>query len=104
LMIPSLSASVAAPKQITPQTNRLPEPDRLRAPIEKDAPTGPPPSFEESFLARQAREALKPAELAPEAKRNPDDTPSLDPRAENSFAEIRALAAEPAEPLLDKRS
>ena len=81
------------------------------------APTGPPPSFEESPLERQARVALDPPDLAPEPKTGvevtavdePDDAPGkdaaddadptrIDPpptpreRAEVSFSETRAIA------------
>lgn len=87
----------------------------------KDAPTGPPPSFEESPLERQARVAFDPPEAEPGSKPEDsaepapaEDTPSRsaseqgetarkDPpptpteRAETSFAETQSLA-EPKEP------
>lgn len=90
-----------------------------RAPISKDAPTGPPPTFEESPLERQARVAFDPPEasiepafdLRPELNTEevegpaPDedvelktpDTPADPPptpteRAEASFAETRTLS------------
>ena len=83
-----------------------------RALGEPDPPTGPPPSFEESFLTRQAREALDP----PETPTTQDDLPELAPenepevvdatkaspadstkRAESSFTETRELS-EPTVP------
>ena len=103
-MIPSLTAPVAAPKQIAPQTIRPPERERAPAIDEKDKPTGPPPSFEESYLARQAREALEPAELVPESENTATAKPPLEALAETSVAEIRAISAEPSQSLLDKRS
>ncbi len=87
----------------------------------KDAPTGPPPAFEESPLERQARVALDPpekdvtvepveagSETAPTddeqvSKTENDLTQNIDPpptpteRAEVSFAETQSLA-EPKEP------
>lgn len=95
-----------------------------RAKPEKDAPTGPPPAFEESPLERQARVALDPpeqpqgaeAERAPEmpaeaeravaadsedtASEQPDPPPTPTERAERSFAETRGLA-EIREPTVD---
>lgn len=90
-----------------------------RAPISKDAPTGPPPTFEESPLERQARVAFDPPEAsiepafdlrpelsieeaedpAPEDKVElktadtpPDPPPTPTARAEASFAETRTLS------------
>ncbi len=97
--------------------------DRSATP--KDSPTGPPPSFEESPLERQARVAFDPpaaeapspreaeplapvaqddtnapAEEAPEivkAEAPPDPPPTPTERAEASFAETRTIA-NPKEP------
>lgn len=87
----------------------------------KDAPTGPPPSFEESPLERQARVAFDPPEpafdLTPQvadvedgtdakaeadaetvkAEAPPDPPPTPTERAESSFAETKTLAT-PKEP------
>lgn len=96
-----------------------------RAAPEKDAPTGPPPTFEESPLERQARVAfdppepkvepaydLAPAVAAPEtvpgieienapkiaqAEAPPDPPPTKSERAEASFAETKTMAS-PREP------
>jgi len=103
-MIPPVSAPVAASKSATQQITIPPASEKPRAPLEKDRPTGPPPAFDESFLARQAREALTPAELPRDADRKGDPKSSPQGRAESGFAEIRALAGEPAKPLVDKRS
>ena len=84
-----------------------------RAPA-KDAPTGPPPAFEESPLERQARVALDPPEADATPEENaatPEDTgpdrreavradaepersppPTPTERAEDGFAETQALA------------
>ena len=88
------------------QTVRPTELEKARASLEKDAPTGPPPSFEESYLARQAREALKPSQISREGDGEGDALPktNAETRAETGFAEIRALAAEPAKALMDKRA
>lgn len=82
-----------------------------------DAPTGPPPAFEESPLERQARVAFDPPEPDAQGKTLPEDEltalppegrdvervtpeppPSRTERAETSFAETRSLSAgkEPA--------
>ncbi len=91
----------------------------------KDTPTGPPPTFEESPLERQARVAFDPPERAVEpafdlnpgvaaveetdvaaednapkiakAEAPPDPPPTPSERAEASFAETRTLSA-PREP------
>lgn len=44
---------------------------------DKDGPTGPPPAFEESALARIRRRALEPPELAPNLP--PDTRPAKEP-------------------------
>ncbi len=97
-----------------------------RAAPENDTPTGPPPTFEESPLERQARTALEPPEPAVEpafdltpvvsvtkeasgddaedepeiakAEAPADPPPSPSERAEASFAQTKTLAAakEPA--------
>lgn len=93
-----------------------------RTPHTKDAPTGPPPSFEESPLERQARVIFDPPDTKPDpafdfapaakttegesqpAEEQPRAEPPADPpptpteRAEASFAETRTLstAKEPA--------
>ncbi|MCV6593084.1 MAG: hypothetical protein OIF48_09045 [Silicimonas sp.] len=86
---------------------------------EKDDPTGPPPTFEESLLERQARVAFDPPELPPRADELPppepvaaasdpseavteveeapppapqDPPPTRTDRAEASFTETKALA------------
>ena len=103
-MIPTLSAPVAAPKQIAPQSAGATAPEKTHTAFEKDKPTGPPPSFDESFLTRQAREALNPREIPRDWEVSPDGKSSPEGRAESGFAEIRALAGEPAKPIMDKRS
>lgn len=93
-----------------------------RALAESDKPTGPPPAFEESLLARQARKALDPPEvsavpqdtLSHEAGKKDDPAqptpelvasppPSPTERAEMGFAETRAIAAAPDSGAIDKR-
>ena len=73
--------------------------------FESDGPTGPPPAFEETLLARQAREALNPSsevdtEAQTEANEDPPQTPSQ--RAEEAIAETRALEVT-SEPTVDQR-
>ena len=103
-MIPTLSALTVAPKQVEPPKVSPLSIEKPRVLPEKETPTGPPPTFEESFLARQAREALKPPEMPLEADTNATGKLNTQTRAENGFAELRALSAEPAPLLMDKRS
>lgn len=85
-----------------------------RALTDRDAPTGPPPAFEESPLERQARVALEPPEILPETehreapeadavhfsqdetevqKKDVEPPPTPREKAEVSFAETRSIAA-----------
>ncbi len=95
---------MVAPTQIAPQSTGPAAPEKTRTAFEKDKPTGPPPSFDESFLARKAREALNPPELRRDTEARPDAKSSPESRAESGFVEIRALAGGPAKPLMGKRS
>ncbi len=77
--------------------------------FETDGPTGPPPAFEETPLARQAREALNPnpevvqEETEVQLEPNVDPPPTPSQRAEAAIAETRALE-ETSEPTLDQRN
>lgn len=118
--------AVTAPEQtaVAPRLRDQETAERTDRAQSTDTPTGPPPTFEESPLERQARVALAPPELtfasveeAPEvpvatdSAPQPDQTelavseaPPQDPpptpseRAEASFAETRTMskAKEPA--------
>ncbi|RZW07275.1 MAG: hypothetical protein EX266_06545 [Rhodobacteraceae bacterium] len=83
---------------------------------DRDAPTGPPPSFDESPLERQKRVAFEPAPLSPDRAGTPspdgemevanapeEAAPPPDPRerAEVSFAETRAISEPREAPELD---
>lgn len=76
--------------------------------IDDEAPAGPPPAFDETILARQARVALDPTNEAPQKSEDaaPPVTigapPSPTERAESAVAETRAIA-EPSEATLDQR-
>ena len=92
----------------------------------KDAPTGPPPAFEESPLERQARVALDPPEeadaparakdatVAPEASVDDvstraapdhvDPPPTPTERAEASFSETRTISAPREKATFDRRN
>lgn len=91
-----------------------------RTPSTKDAPTGPPPSFEESPLERQARvafdppdtdmtddvqqpetDATKPDETTGEKKALSLGSDDLTERAEAGFAETKQLAEPPKSANLD---
>lgn len=99
-----------------------------RAPVSKDAPTGPPPTFEESPLERQARVAFDPPEapvepafdLRPDVQVEdadrpiaedeadlkaldapPDPPPTPTARAEASFAETKTLATPRDQTIVD---
>lgn len=123
---PVTSNAVSAPEQ-TATAPRLRDQETAeqtdRSALPKDTPVGPPPTFDESLLERQARVALDPPDLpagasseAPEypsgpqslpepegtdevvtITRPPEDAPEPPPtpteRAEASFAETRTLAA-----------
>ncbi len=122
---PLTSTAVSAPEQ-TATAPRLREQETAeqtdRSALPKDTPVGPPPTFDESPLERQARVALDPPDLttqettdtpkdpsatnsAPETKEAgeveiisrpngdaPDPPPTPTERAEASFAETRTLA------------
>lgn len=65
---------------------------------EADAPTGPPPSFEESPLERQKRTAFEPPDIRPKPDSAQQEPPGrAREQAEIGFAGTRALA-EPREP------
>ncbi len=96
-----------------------------RAPQAKDAPTGPPPSFEESPLERQARVVFDPPDAKPDpafdiradVKVTEDDGPPKEPdaqaqppadppptpteRAEASFAETKTISTAKAPATVD---
>ena len=65
----------------------------------KDDPTGPPPSFEESPLERQARVAFDPPEQAPPAREQADVAPvddgSDEPRPPEAPAKAEVAPQEP---------
>jgi len=60
----------------------------------KDAPTGPPPSFEESPLERQARVAFDPPETAPPPPSD-DHTPDVPDAAEDAAPAVEADGQDP---------
>ena len=91
-------------QETTERSNRLP--------AKHDAPTGPPPAFDESLLERRSRTALDPPEIIEQTKSAPpsgdtdtDEEPPASPvaittdtpptpseKAEAGFAETRAIS------------
>ncbi len=116
--IDAAGQSAVAPRlrdqETTERSNRLA--------AKRDAPTGPPPTFDESLLERRSRTALDPPEIAVQTNAPPsektendqelptpppklvsDTPPTPTEKAEASFAETRAISEPSVSATLDAK-
>ena len=81
----------------------------LSNPPNTEGPTGPPPAFKETFLARQARVALDPRPdlgvepIGSERQANAETKQTPTERTEAAISEVRSLE-EKSEPSVDQRN